>query len=71
VGNNPQVQQNLNRQQVMRDRGQQRAQNFQQSRTYSRPSGGYSAPRSSGGGGRPSGGGGGSRPSGGGGGHKH
>ena len=75
VGNNPQVQQNLNRQQVMRDRGQQRAQNFQQSRSFSRPSGGfsrpsggYSAPRSSGGGARPSGGGGGSRPSGGGGG---
>ncbi len=61
---NPSVNQNLNRQQQMRDRGQVRTQNFQQSRgggSFSRPSGG-------GGFSRPSGGGGGSRPSGGGGG---
>ena len=67
VTNNPSVQQYLNRQQQMRDRGQTRTQNFQQARSFgggggfSRPSGGGgSAPRSSGGGGsRPSGGGGG------------
>lgn len=71
----PGVQQNLNREQQMRDRGQTRTQNFNQARTFgggggfsrpsgggfSRPSGGGSAPRSSGGGSRPSGGGGGSR----------
>jgi hypothetical protein len=64
VGNNPSVQQNLNRAQQMRDRGQTRTQNFQQAHTFTRPSGGggNSAPRSSGGGGsRPSGGGGGGR----------
>ncbi len=55
VGNNPGVQQNLNRQQQMRDRGQVRTQNFQQARTGG---GGGGAPRSSGGGSRPSGGGG-------------
>lgn len=64
VQNNPQVQRNLNRQQQMRNMGQVRAQNFNQARGVSRPSGGFSRP--SGGGGRPSGGGG--RPSGGGGG---
>ena len=62
VTNNPSVQQNLNRQQQMRDRGQTRTQNFNQARSgggggFSRPSGGASAPRSSGGGSRPSGGG--------------
>ena len=67
VQNNPSVQQNLNRQQQMRDRGQTRAQNFNQARTApSRPSGGFSRPSGGGGGSRPSGGGG-SRPSGGGG----
>lgn len=75
VTNNPSVQQNLNREQQMRDRGLTRQQNFQQSRSFgggggvSRPSGGggYSRPSGGGGGGsRPSGGGGGggSRPSG-------
>jgi hypothetical protein len=58
VNNNqhPEVVQNLNRQQQMRDRGQVRAQNFQSARpaTVQRSSGG-------GGGGRSSGGGGGSR----------
>ena len=64
VGNNPGVQQNLNRQQQMRTRGQTQSQNFAQSR-------GVSAPRASGGGGfRPSGGGGGGRSSGGGGGSR-
>src|ERR1700754_966726 len=60
VTNNPSVQQNLNWQQQMRDRGQTRTQNFNQARSgasFSRPSGGASAPRSSGGGSRPSGGG--------------
>lgn len=73
VGNNPSVQQNLNREQQMRDRGFTRQQNFQQSRSFnsggSRPSGGGGFSRPSGGGSvsRPSGGGGGgSRPSGGG-----
>jgi hypothetical protein len=77
VTNNPSVQQNLNREQQMRDRGQTRTQNFNQARSggfsrpsggfsrpsggFSRPSGGASAPRSSGGGSRPSGGGGGGR----------
>lgn len=62
VQNNPQVQQNLNRQQQMRDRGQVRAQNFNQARGVSRPSGGgTSRPSGGGGGGRPSGGGGGGR----------
>ncbi|HTI90329.1 MAG TPA: hypothetical protein VL727_07040 [Puia sp.] len=65
VTNNPSVQQNLNREQQMRDRGQTRTQNFNQARSggggFSRPSGGASAPRSSGGGSRPSGGGGGRR----------
>jgi len=56
VQNNTQTQQNLNRQQQMRDRGQVRTQNFNQARGVSRPSGGASRP--SGGGGRPSGGGG-------------
>jgi hypothetical protein len=65
VTNNPSVQQNLNREQQMRDRGQTRTQNFNQARSggfsrpsggFSRPSGGASAPRSSGGGSRPSGG---------------
>ena len=54
--NNQQQVQNLNRQSQMRDRGQVRTQNFQQSR-----GGGYSAPRqqpSNNGGGRSSGGGG-------------
>jgi hypothetical protein len=58
VTNNPSVQQNLNRQQQMRDRGQVRTQNFQQARSSgggARPSV-QSAPRSSGGGSRPSGG---------------
>jgi len=62
VQNNNSVQ-NLNRDQQMRNRGQVRAQNFQQARS------GASAPRSTGGGSRPSGGG--SRPSGGGGGRRH
>ena len=69
--NNPQVQQNLNRQQQMRTRGQVMNQNFNQARGFSRPSGGgFSRPSGGGGGGfsRPSGGGGGSRSSGGGGG---
>jgi len=57
VQNNTQTQQNLNRQQQMRDRGQVRTQNFNQARGASRPSGGGARP--SGGGGRPSGGGGG------------
>ena len=57
VQGNTQTQQNLNRQQQMRDRGQVRAQNFNQARGVSRPSGG-GAPRPSGGGSRPSGGGG-------------
>jgi hypothetical protein len=65
VRNNPGVQQNLNREQQMRDRGATRQQNFQQSRSFS--GGGASRP-SGGGASRPSGGGGGSRPSGGGGG---
>jgi hypothetical protein len=56
VQNSPQVQQNLNRQQQMRDRGQVRTQNFNQAHGVSRPSGGGSRP--SGGGSRPSGGGG-------------
>jgi hypothetical protein len=78
-GNNQAVQQNLNRQQQMHDRGQISAQNFERARSGgggfsapARPSdggGGFSAPSRSGGGG---GGGGGfsapSRPSGGGGG---
>jgi hypothetical protein len=59
VGNNAQVQQNLNRQQQMRDRGQVRTQNFQQAHTFNRPSG--NAPKPSGGGGSRSGGGGSSR----------
>jgi hypothetical protein len=67
--NNPGVQQNLNREQQMRDRGQTRQQNFQQSRTPS-GGGGFSRPGGGGGGSRPSGGGGGSRPSGGGGGSR-
>jgi hypothetical protein len=86
VGNNPSVQQNLNRQQQMRDRGFTREQNFQRSampsRSFSaprspgggsyRPSGGGGFRPSGGGGGfHPSGGGGGSRPSGGGGGRRH
>lgn len=56
--NSPQVQQNLNRQQQMRTRGQVANQNFNQARSAapSRPSGGGSRP--SGGGSRPSGGGG-------------
>jgi hypothetical protein len=69
VRNNPGVQQNLNRQQQMRDRGFTRQQNFQQSRSFgggggfSRPSGGgFSRPSGGGGGSRPSGGGGSSRP---------
>ncbi|HVU97249.1 MAG TPA: hypothetical protein VHE34_18595 [Puia sp.] len=69
VRNNPGVQQNLNRQQQMRDRGFTRQQNFQQSRGFgggggfSRPSGGgFSRPSGGGGGSRPSGGGGSSRP---------
>ncbi len=65
--NNPrsEVQQNLERQQMNRSRGEVRAQNFQ--RIPSSPSsGGY---RPSGGGGRPSSGGGGGHASGGGGGH--
>ncbi|MDP4148131.1 MAG: hypothetical protein Q8943_01850 [Bacteroidota bacterium] len=69
------IQQNLNREQQMRDRGQVRTQNFERARSGgfsapSRPSGGGGFSRPSGGGGfsRPSGGGGGSRPSGGGGG---
>lgn len=64
VRNNPGVQQNLNREQQMRDRGFTRQQNFQQSRSFggggggggfSRPSGGGGGggPRPSGGGGRP------------------
>jgi hypothetical protein len=56
VGNNPAVQQNLNRQQQMQNRGQVRTQNFQQSRSapsVSRaPSGGGARPSSGGGGGR-------------------
>ena len=74
LNNNPSVQQNLNREQQMRDRGQTREQNFNQARSggFSRPSGGGGFSRPSGGGfSRPSGGGGGggfSRPSGGGGG---
>lgn len=82
VTNNPSIQQNLNREQQMRDRGQTRTQNFQSSGFggsrpsgggFSRPSGGNSGggfSRPSGGGSAPrsSGGGGGSRPSGGGGG---
>jgi len=59
VQGNTQTQQNLNRQQQMRDRGQVRTQNFNQAHGVSRPSGGGARP--SGGGGRPSGGGGGSR----------
>jgi hypothetical protein len=56
VQNNPSVQQNLNHQQQMRDRGQVRTQNFNQARGVSAPrSGGTSRP--SGGGSRPSGGG--------------
>jgi len=79
--NNPNVQ-NLNRDQQMRQRGQQSTQNFERARTYSAPSRpqGQSFSRPSGGGGfsrpsgggfsapRSSGGGGGSRPSSGGGG---
>lgn len=85
VPNNSQPAQNMNREQMMRNRGQMSTQNFQRSRTggfggssmsrpsggFSRPSGGgFSAPRSSGGGSRPSGGGG-SRSSSGGGGRRH
>jgi hypothetical protein len=71
IGNNPSMQQNLNREQQMRSRGFTRAQNFQQARSggggFSRPSGGGGFSRPSGGGfSRPSGGGG-ARPSGGGG----
>jgi hypothetical protein len=51
----PEVIQNLNRQQVMRDRGEMRTQNFERARV-SAPSGGGGRP--SGGGGRSSGGGG-------------
>jgi hypothetical protein len=59
----PEVVQNLNRQQQMRDRGQVRSQNFQSARSF--------APARSGGGmSRPSGGGGGGRSPGGGGGHR-
>jgi hypothetical protein len=58
VQGNTQTQQNLNRQQQMRDRGQVRSQNFNQAHGVSRPSGGGSRP-SGGGGSR--GGGGGSR----------
>ncbi|MDP4214221.1 MAG: hypothetical protein Q8926_16530, partial [Bacteroidota bacterium] len=61
----PEVIQNLNRQQVMRDRGQIRTQNFERARP-SAPSGGGFRPSGGGGSFRPSGGGGG-RPSGGGG----
>lgn len=67
----PEVIQNLNRQQLSRDRGQMRTQNFERARPA--PSGGGNSFRPSGGGGssfRPSGGGGGSRPSGGGGGSR-
>jgi hypothetical protein len=66
VRNNPGVQQNLNREQQMRDRGFTRQQNFQQSRSFG-GGGGVSRPSGGGGFSRPSGGGGGSRPSGGGG----
>ena len=55
VQGNPSVQQNLNRQQQMRDRGQVRTQNFNQARGAAPRSGGASRP--SGGGSRPSGGG--------------
>lgn len=66
LNNNPSVQQNLNREQQMRDRGQTRMQNFQRSGFGGGNSGGVSRP-SGGGFSRPSGGGGFSRPSGGGG----
>ncbi|HXB33048.1 MAG TPA: hypothetical protein VNV35_06490 [Puia sp.] len=56
VQGNTQTQQNLNRQQTMRDRGQVRTQNFNQAHGVSRPA---AVSRPSGGGGRPSGGGGG------------
>src|SRR5580658_2185245 len=55
VQGNTQTQQNLNRQQTMRDRGQVRTQNFNQAHGASRPA---AVSRPSGGGGRPSGGGG-------------
>ncbi|HEY4935993.1 MAG TPA: hypothetical protein VII44_05405, partial [Puia sp.] len=67
----PEIQQNLDRQQINRSRGETRAQNFQripssQSSGGYRPSGGGGGRSSGGGGGRPSGGGGGSHSSGGG-----
>jgi hypothetical protein len=62
----PEVIQNLNRQQGMRDRGAMRTQNFQRSSAPAPSNGGGFRP--SGGGGRPSGGGGAPRSSGGGGG---
>jgi hypothetical protein len=55
VQGNAQTQQNLNRQQQMRDRGQVRTQNFNQAHGVSRPA---PVSRPSGGGSRPSGGGG-------------
>ncbi|GGB11060.1 hypothetical protein [Puia dinghuensis] len=57
--NSPQVQQGLNRDQQMRDRGFTRTQNFQQTRSFGGGGGGGGARPSGGGFSRPSGGGGG------------